>query len=215
MSRLVHPQDTVQSLHRATGSHHSSQNLIHPRIGHPPLGTQTLTHDLLHHHQLRQADVLAARRLRHRLTQGPQPSQRVAQQRVLDGLGQLRMRPVEMRERPLIIQQATRLPPRRACQLFYRVVELRLRPLAVVRAPSGRNSPKRSRSAPLRPPPRPPHRTRAGFAPPPPRLWATPRHVCHAVCSAPLWHRFLAAVSKSRSALRHWQCRTRCSSSWV
>jgi hypothetical protein len=76
--------------------------------------------------------VLVVRRRRHRLTQGPQPSQGVAQQRVLDGLGQLRMHPVEMRERPLIIQQATRLPPRRACQLFYRVVELRLRPLAVV-----------------------------------------------------------------------------------
>jgi len=72
MPSLMHPHDTVEALHRTTGPHHPSQNLIDTLIDRLPLGTQTLTHHLFHHHQLRQAGTLVVVRGLHGIPQEPQ-----------------------------------------------------------------------------------------------------------------------------------------------
>ena len=76
-----------------------------------PLGSQTLTHGLLQCHELREADAFFTRRVRHRLTQAPQAGEGLTPQRVLDGLYQLLLHPIEWLQRPLIIEQAPHLAP--------------------------------------------------------------------------------------------------------
>lgn len=98
----------------------------------PVTGPPPLTDDLLHPPQRRHAGVLVVLRLCLRLTQGSHMPERVTQHRDLDGLGPCLLEPIEMHEHPLSTQQAARLTPFLACQMDDRVVELRLRPLAVV-----------------------------------------------------------------------------------
>src|SRR5437899_11825403 len=81
MPSLMHPHHTVEALHCTTGPHHASQNLRYTLIGQLPLGTQTLTDHLLHHHHLGETGTLLAARVCHRLTPVPQARAGLTQQR--------------------------------------------------------------------------------------------------------------------------------------
>jgi hypothetical protein len=108
---LVQPHHTVDPLDRTTGPHNPSKQLRHTCIGRLPLRTQTLTHDLLYHHQRRPAGVWLAVDVRHSLTQGPQADSGLASQWLRHGLSELLMHPSELLQGPLIVEQAPHLAP--------------------------------------------------------------------------------------------------------
>jgi hypothetical protein len=110
---------------------------MHLCIGRLPLWPQTLPHCLLQGRELRQADALFPVGVHHRLTQRPQADAGLTPQRVLDGLGQLRMQPIEIMQCPLITEQAPYLAPLWTCQRFGGLLQLRLRPLPIVQLPVG------------------------------------------------------------------------------
>src|SRR5712692_3925079 len=68
MPSLRHPYHTVEALHCTHSPHYLSQNLLYTLIGQLPLGTQTLTDHLFHHHHLGKLGTLLAARMCQSLT---------------------------------------------------------------------------------------------------------------------------------------------------
>lgn len=129
---LVHPHHTIDTRNRTTGPHHSTQYLIHTRIGRVPLRAQTLTHHLLQERQLGAAGAVVVGRVLSRIIAVPQADESLASARIHYGLGQLLMHPVKRAQCPLITQHSPHLAPLRPSKPPDGVVQLPLCPRTVV-----------------------------------------------------------------------------------
>src|SRR5205823_9138084 len=137
MPLLVHPHHTIETLDCTTGSYNPPQPLMHLCVGRLPLWPQTLTHGLLQCREWRETDAFFTVGVHHRLPQRPQADAGLTPQRVLDGLGQLLMQPIEIMQRPLITEQTPYLAPLWTYQRLGSLTQLLLRPLPIVQPPVG------------------------------------------------------------------------------
>jgi len=73
----------------------------------------------------------------HRCSPIPQTGHGLAPQRVRYGLGHLRLHPVQVVQRPRVLEQSPHFPPFLAAELADRVASLSLSPRSIIQLPIG------------------------------------------------------------------------------